>query len=225
MYHLGSSEDVLNGESGTWHLVHDAPPHEDSAGYPDVYRNKDFFLSDRDIGASWESLPVDLSEKGYARFAVSARWTIRATGLPDPSSCWPKAILILHELRYSLQANRKTTEGTNHPDRNAQFAHVDTRAKRYLASKDPVISVDTKNKAEFVQQLAHMSGMVGEFELLLDHPRNHRRSSHAIVQSVSHRATVQQVSQLLALLWCQLGRSSGSVSFQQALDTVSLISH
>src|SRR5664280_3757763 len=47
---------------------------------------------------------------------------------------------------YSLQANRKTTEGTNHPDRNAQFEHVNTRVKRYLASKDPVISVDTKKK-------------------------------------------------------------------------------
>ena len=53
---------------------------------------------------------------------------------------------LLHELGYSLQANRKTTEGTNHPDRNAQFEHVNTRVKRYLASQDPVISVDTKKK-------------------------------------------------------------------------------
>ena len=53
---------------------------------------------------------------------------------------------LLHELGYSLQANRKTTEGTNHPDRNAQFEHVNSRVKRYLASKDPVISVDTKKK-------------------------------------------------------------------------------
>ncbi len=35
---------------------------------------------------------------------------------------------VLHELGYSLQANRKTTEGTNHPDRNAQFEHVNTRS-------------------------------------------------------------------------------------------------
>ncbi|MGH9829307.1 MAG: ISAzo13 family transposase, partial [Blastocatellia bacterium] len=53
---------------------------------------------------------------------------------------------LLHELGYSLQANRKTTEGTNHPDRNAQFEHVNTQVKRYLSSKDPVISVDTKKK-------------------------------------------------------------------------------
>ena len=53
---------------------------------------------------------------------------------------------LLHELGYSLQANRKTKEGTNHPDRNAQFEHLNTQVKRYLAAKDPVISVDTKKK-------------------------------------------------------------------------------
>ena len=53
---------------------------------------------------------------------------------------------LLHELGYSLQANRKTKEGTRHPDRNAQFEHLNAKVKRYLASKDPVISVDTKKK-------------------------------------------------------------------------------
>ena len=53
---------------------------------------------------------------------------------------------LLHELGYSLQANRKTKEGTSHPDRNAQFEHLNAQVKRYLAAKDPVISVDTKKK-------------------------------------------------------------------------------
>ncbi len=53
---------------------------------------------------------------------------------------------LLHELGYSLQANRKTREGTNHPDRNAQFEHVNATVKGYLSSTDPVISVDTKKK-------------------------------------------------------------------------------
>lgn len=53
---------------------------------------------------------------------------------------------LLHELGYSLQANRKTREGASHPDRNAQFEHLNTKVKRYLGSKDPVISVDTKKK-------------------------------------------------------------------------------
>jgi len=53
---------------------------------------------------------------------------------------------LLHELGYSLQANRKTKEGTSHPDRNAQFEHLNAQVKRYVAAKDPVISVDTKKK-------------------------------------------------------------------------------
>lgn len=53
---------------------------------------------------------------------------------------------LLHELGYSLQANAKTIEGTSHPDRNAQFEHVNKRVRQYLAKGDPVISVDTKKK-------------------------------------------------------------------------------
>jgi len=53
---------------------------------------------------------------------------------------------LLHELGYSLQANRKTREGASHPDRHAQFEHLNSKVKRYLGSKDPVISVDTKKK-------------------------------------------------------------------------------
>jgi len=53
---------------------------------------------------------------------------------------------LLHDLDYSLQANRKTIEGTSHPDRNRQFEYISRKAKEYLRSKDPVISVDTKKK-------------------------------------------------------------------------------
>jgi hypothetical protein len=53
---------------------------------------------------------------------------------------------LLHELEYSLQANRKTSEGASHPDRNAQFEYVNSKVKRYLGDKEPVISVDTKKK-------------------------------------------------------------------------------
>jgi transposase len=53
---------------------------------------------------------------------------------------------LLHELGYSLQANRKSTEGTNHPDRNAQFEHLNGKVKWCLGRKQPVISVDTKKK-------------------------------------------------------------------------------
>ena len=53
---------------------------------------------------------------------------------------------MLQKLGYSLQANRKTKEGTGHPDRNAQFEHINRKVKEYLKGGDPVISVDTKKK-------------------------------------------------------------------------------
>ena len=53
---------------------------------------------------------------------------------------------LLHAMEYSLQANRKTLEGTAHPDRNAQFEYIDGKVRQWLASGQPVISVDTKKK-------------------------------------------------------------------------------
>jgi transposase len=53
---------------------------------------------------------------------------------------------LLQQLGYSLQANRKTIEGTRHPDRNAQFEHINARVRAYLRQGEPAISVDTKKK-------------------------------------------------------------------------------
>ena len=54
---------------------------------------------------------------------------------------------ILHELDYSLQANRKTSEGrADHPDRNDQFEYINKKSKSFLRRCLPVISVDTKKK-------------------------------------------------------------------------------
>jgi len=54
---------------------------------------------------------------------------------------------LLHENGYSLQANRKTNEGiAEHPDRNAQFEHINGEVTQRLAAGEPVISVDTKKK-------------------------------------------------------------------------------
>ena len=57
-----------------------------------------------------------------------------------------KVAQLLHEQGYSLQSNRKTQEGGDHPDRDAQFRHINTQVKRALAKGTPVISVDTKKK-------------------------------------------------------------------------------
>lgn len=53
---------------------------------------------------------------------------------------------LLEELGYSLQANRKTQEGSAHPDRDAQFLFINRRTQEELALGNPVISVDTKKK-------------------------------------------------------------------------------
>ena len=53
---------------------------------------------------------------------------------------------LLHEMGYSLQANRKTLEGTSHPDRDAQFRHITGAVQLQLSLGEPVISVDTKKK-------------------------------------------------------------------------------
>jgi hypothetical protein len=53
---------------------------------------------------------------------------------------------LLKELGYSLQANRKRLEGTQHPDRNAQFEHINEEVRRQFEAGEPTISVDTKKK-------------------------------------------------------------------------------
>ena len=53
---------------------------------------------------------------------------------------------LLTQQKFSLQANRKTREGGDHPDRDAQFLHIDQSVADALAAKQPVISVDTKKK-------------------------------------------------------------------------------
>jgi hypothetical protein len=57
-----------------------------------------------------------------------------------------KVMQLLHEQHYSLQSNRKTEEGADHPDRDAQFHYISGQVKKYLRLTLPVISVDTKKK-------------------------------------------------------------------------------
>ena len=57
-----------------------------------------------------------------------------------------KVAQFLHQLDYSLQSNRKTEEGEDHEDRDAQFRHINRQVKKAMTSASPVISVDTKKK-------------------------------------------------------------------------------
>jgi hypothetical protein len=81
------------------------------------------------------------------------RWTLKSTTQlaqeltrqKHPIS--PRTVgRLLNELEYSLQGNRKTLEGSAHPDRNAQFEYINASVKRFQQRGQPVISVDTKKK-------------------------------------------------------------------------------
>jgi transposase len=61
---------------------------------------------------------------------------------------------LLHELGYSLQANRKTKEGSQHPDRDAQFRHINAKVTAAISEQRPAISIDTKKK-ELVGEYAN----------------------------------------------------------------------
>jgi hypothetical protein len=88
------------------------------------------------------------------------RWTCKSRGKLTAALCaegWKVSSTtvgrLLNDLGYRLQAVRKSREGTSHPDRNAQFEHINTTADRCLKRGQPVISVDTKKKE-----------MVGDFK-------------------------------------------------------------
>jgi hypothetical protein len=81
------------------------------------------------------------------------RWTCKSTAkLADELLRQNHAVsdrtvaTLLKQAGYSLQANRKTREGSAHPDRNAQFEHINARVKAFHKHYQPVISVDTKKK-------------------------------------------------------------------------------
>jgi hypothetical protein len=81
------------------------------------------------------------------------RWTSKSTQkLADELtargfSVGPRTVSkLLKTCGYRLQANAKVVEGRQHPDRDAQFEYVNTRAVEFLAAGDPVISVDTKKR-------------------------------------------------------------------------------
>ena len=105
---------------------------------------------DAGLAAALDAL-VDPETRGDPESAL--RWTCKSTrqlaaaltAAGHPVSDRTTALL-LHQAGYSLQANAKTTEGRQHPDRDGQFAHINDTVTRYVKAGDPVISVDTKKK-------------------------------------------------------------------------------
>ena len=107
-------------------------------------------VSDPELLAALESL-VDPATRGDPQSPL--RWTCKSTytlareltkqGHPVSARTVGR---LLKEAGYSLQGNRKTKEGGAHPDRNAQFEHINATVKKFQRRGQPVISVDTKKK-------------------------------------------------------------------------------
>src|SRR6266540_6966269 len=122
---------------------------EDRVRRPGAGRKR---ATERDPGlvAALEAL-VDPHTRGDPESPL--RWTCKSTRqLADaltaaghPTS-HVRAGELLRSLGYSLQANAKTKEGKQHPDRDAQFRYIQRQAKHFMACGWPVISVDTKKK-------------------------------------------------------------------------------
>ena len=131
--------------------------HELEEGKPLVGRirrpgggRKSITVSDPELVHTLEGL-IDEQTRGDPQSAL--RWICKSTraiaeelGEQNHPVSHVKVAQILHDLDYSLQGNRKTEEGEDHPDRDAQFRHINLTVKRCLRQGIPVISVDTKKK-------------------------------------------------------------------------------
>ena len=111
---------------------------------------KSLTASDPNLVETLEAL-IDEQTRGDPESAL--RWICKSTRAiagelveRDHPVSHMKVAQILHGLNYSLQGNRKTEEGEDHPDRDAQFQHINAAVKKCLAQGLPVISVDTKKK-------------------------------------------------------------------------------
>jgi len=105
---------------------------------------------DPDLLAALEDL-IEPATRGDPESPL--RWTCKSTRrlaseLTEAGhSISPRTVAsLLHEDGYSLQANRKTSEGRQHPDRNAQFEFLNAQVKSFLKRGQPAVSVDTKKK-------------------------------------------------------------------------------
>ncbi len=94
---------------------------------------------------------VEPTERGDPQSPL--RWTCKSLSNLQRELVWQgyrvgrtKISNILRSLGYSLQGNRKTREGTDHPDRNAQFEHIARRVRACQRGGRPAVSVDTKKK-------------------------------------------------------------------------------
>lgn len=111
---------------------------------------------------------------------------------------------ILHELEYSLQGNRKTKEGKNHPDRDSQFRYINKIVKKFLRNQWPVISVDTKKKE-----------LVGSYK----NPGKDWKSKNNPDEVNSHDFPDKKVPKAVPYGVYDIGNNSGWVNVGMSADT------
>ena len=139
------------------------------------------------------------------------RWTCKSTrvlarALSDQkhSVGHVKVSHFLNDLGYSLQGNRKTEEGDDHPDRDAQFRHINAQVHQAMMKGEPVISVDTKKKE-----------LVGNYE---NKGRQWRRSKSPIKVN-GHDFPGPEVPRAYPYGIYDLGQNSGFVNVGTDHDT------
>jgi hypothetical protein len=111
---------------------------------------KNLTVTDPALGAALDDL-IEGGTRGDPESPL--RWICKSTRTLAAELCgqhhpisYVRVAQLLHEQNYSLQSNRKLEEGADHPDRDAQFRHINGCVRRALAAGKPVISVDTKKK-------------------------------------------------------------------------------
>ena len=108
-------------------------------------------VADAELVGAIDAL-VDPEARGHPESAL--RWTLKstrqladaATAAGHPVSSRTVAHILESDLHFSLQANRKSLEGRQHPDRDAQFRYLNEQIRRHARRHEPVVSVDAKKK-------------------------------------------------------------------------------
>lgn len=152
---------------------------------------------------------IDEQTRGDPQSAL--RWICKSTrsiagelSAQDHPVSHVKVAQILHDLDYSLQSNRKTLEGIDHPDRDAQFRHINLTVKRCLGQGIPVISVDTKKKE-----------LIGNY----DNAGRQWRSAKQPIQVQGHDFPGPEVPRAFPYGIYDIGRNAGFVNVGTDHDT------
>jgi hypothetical protein len=158
-----------------------------------------------------ETLEALIDEQTRGDPESALRWICKSTrsiaeelSAQDHPVSHMKVAQILHDLDYSLQSNRKTLEGIDHPDRDAQFRHINLTVKKCLGQAIPVISVDTKKKE-----------LIGNY----DNAGRQWRTTKQPIQVQGHDFPGPEIARAFPYGIYDIGRNAGFVNVGTDHDT------